>query len=102
MKILKPFFGFVYLLLITTACEEQQRNFGEPPREYDAQSAVDNDSLISFLQKRFYNYEDYATAASNEQVTFTIDTIQGKNANKITLRDQGEEINFRIKNREGA
>ena len=62
MKILKPFFGIVCLLLITTACEEQQRNFGEPPREYDAQSAVDNDSLISFLQKRFYNYEDYATA----------------------------------------
>ncbi|MBJ33364.1 MAG: hypothetical protein CMC89_01425 [Flavobacteriaceae bacterium] len=102
MKILKPFFGFVYLLLITTSCEEQQRNFGEPPREYDAQSAVDNDSLISFLQKRFYNYEDYATAASNEQVTFTIDTIQGENANKIPLIDQVEEINFRIKNSDGA
>ena len=102
MKILKPFFGIVCLLVFATACEEQQRGFREPPRDYEPQRAVDNDSLLNFLQTRFYNYEEYATAASNEQVTFTIDTIQGDNANKIPLSDQVEELNFRIKNNDGA
>ena len=102
MKILKSFFGIVCLLVFTTACEEQQRGFREPPRDYEAQRAVDNDSLLSFLQTRFYNYEAYATAASNEQVTFTIDTIQGDNANKTPLSDQVEELNFRVKDNDGA
>ena len=102
MKILKPFFGIVCLLVLTTACEEQQRGFREPPRDYEAQRAVDNDSLLTFLQTRFYNYEAYATAASNEQVIFTIDTIQGDNANKTPLSDQVEELNFRVKDNDGA
>ena len=102
MKILKPFFGIVCLLVFATACEEQQRGFREPPRDYEPQRAVDNDSLLSFLQTRFYNYEEYATAATNEQVTFTIDTIQGDNANKTPLSDQVEELNFRVKDNDGA
>ena len=102
MKILKSFFGIVCLLVFTTACEEQQRGFREPPRDYEAQRALDNDSLLTFLQTRFYNYEAYATAASNEQVTFTIDTIQGDNANKTPLSDQVEELNFRVKDNDGA
>ena len=96
------FFGILCLFVFATACEEQQRNFGEPPRDYEAQRAVDNDSLRSFLQTRFYNYDDYASAASNERVTFTIDTIQGENASKIPLIDQVEEINYKIKDGDGT
>ena len=96
------FFGILCLFVFATACEEQQRNFGEPPRDYEAQRAVDNDSLRSFLQTRFYNYDDYASAASNERVTFTIDTIQGENASKIPLIEQVEEINYKIKDGDGT
>lgn len=96
------FFGILCLFVFATACEEQQRNFGEPPRDYEAQRAVDNDSLRSFLQTRFYNYDDYASVASNERVTFTIDTIQGENASKIPLIDQVEEINYKIKDGDGT
>jgi hypothetical protein len=96
------FFGILCLFVFATACEEQQRNFGEPPRDYEVQRAVDNDSLRSFLQTRFYNYDDYASAASNERVTFTIDTIQGENASKIPLIDQVEEINYKIKDGDGT
>jgi hypothetical protein len=96
------FFGILCLFVFATACEEQQRNFGEPPRDYEVQRALDNDSLRSFLQTRFYNYDDYASAASNERVTFTIDTIQGENASKIPLIDQVEEINYKIKDGDGT
>ena len=96
------FFGILCLFVFATACEEQQRNFGEPPRDYEVQRAVDNDSLRSFLQTRFYNYDDYASAASNERVTFTIDTIQGENASKIPLIEQVEEINYKIKDGDGT
>ena len=96
------FFGILCLFVFATACEEQQRNFGEPPRDYEVQRALDYDSLRSFLQTRFYNYDDYASAASNERVTFTIDTIQGENASKIPLIDQVEEINYKIKDGDGT
>ena len=44
----QSFFGIVCLLVFATACEEQQRGFAEPPRGYEAQRAVDNDSLLNF------------------------------------------------------
>jgi FKBP-type peptidyl-prolyl cis-trans isomerase len=102
MNKLTLFFGIVCLLVFATACEEQQRGFAEPPRDYEAQRAVDNDSLLNFLQTRFYNYDDYATAATNERVTFDINIIEGDNANKTPLIDQVEQINVKIKNTEGV
>lgn len=100
MNKLTLFFGIICLLVFATACEEQQRGVSEPPRDYEAQRAVDNDSLLNFLQTRFYNYEDYATAASNERVTFEVNIIEGDNANKTPLIDQVEQINIKIKNTE--
>lgn len=97
MNKLTLFFGIIGLLAALTSCEEQQRAFSEPARDYADQRAVDNDSLRTFLQTRFYNYEDYQTAAPNEHVVFTIDTIQGDNATKTPLIDQVEEINFKVK-----
>lgn len=102
MNKLTLFFGIVCLLVFATACEEQQRGFAEPPRDYEAQRAVDNDSLLNFLQTRFYNYEDYATADSSERVIFNINIIEGDDANKTPLIDQVEQINVKIKNTEGV
>ena len=65
MNKLTLFFGIIGLLAALTSCEEQQRAFSEPARDYADQRAVDNDSLRTFLQTRFYNYEDYQTATWN-------------------------------------
>ena len=102
MNKLAYFFGFFCIFLLISSCEEQQRGFYTPPKEYSEQRAIDNDSLLSFLQSRFYNYEEYAAAASDELITFTIDTIQGVNANKTPLADQVEQINVQIKDPEGV
>ena len=97
MNKLTLFFGLFCAILLSTSCEEQQRGFVTPANEYPEQRAIDNDSLLSFLQTRFYNYDEYQTADSNELVTFTIDSIQGDNANKIPLIDQVEEITLQVK-----
>ncbi|MDG1822079.1 MAG: hypothetical protein P8H25_01710 [Flavobacteriaceae bacterium] len=97
MNKLTLFFGLFCALLLSTSCEEQQRGFVTPAKEYPEQRAIDNDSLLNFLQTRFYNYEEYNVAASDAHVTFTIDTIQGANANKIPLIDQVETITLQVK-----
>ncbi len=104
MNKLTLFLGIFGAFVLVTSCEEQQRGFGvvEPPRDYAEQSAVDNDSLLHFLRNRFYNYDEYQTAASNELVRFTLDTIQGDNANKTPLIDQVEEITFKVKDSDGV
>ena len=103
MNKLTYFLGiFVFLALITSCEEQQRRGFAEPPRDYAEQRAVDIDSLQTFLQNRFYNYEDYQNAASNERVTFTIDTIQGANAAKTPLIDQVNEISLKVKDDDGV
>ncbi|CAI8170321.1 MAG: Uncharacterised protein [Bacteroidota bacterium] len=103
MNKLTYFLGiFCFLALITSCEEQQQRGFIEPPRDYADQRATDNDSLLTFLQNRFYNYEDYQNAASNELVTFTLDTIQGTNATKTPLIDQVDEITLKVKDNDGT
>ena len=56
MNKLTYFLGiFCFLALITSCEEQQQRGFIEPPRDYADQRATDNDSLLAFLQNRFYH-----------------------------------------------
>jgi FKBP-type peptidyl-prolyl cis-trans isomerase FkpA len=102
MNKLTLFFGLLCAFTLITSCEEQQRGIYTPPKEYAEQRAIDNDSLLSFLQTRFYNYEEYENAASNEFVSFTIDTIQGANADKRPLMDDVTQIDLRVKDTDGV
>jgi FKBP-type peptidyl-prolyl cis-trans isomerase len=98
MNRLTLFLGIFCFLAMLTSCEdEQRRGVVKPPRDYAAQRAVDNDSLLTFLRNRFYNYEEYQNAASDKLVSFTIDTIKGENANKTPLIDQVNEITLKVK-----
>ena len=97
MNKLTLFSGIFIIIIGLTSCEPERRGLNIPARDYQDQRAVDNDSLLTFLQNRFYNYDDYQTAASNELVTFTIDTIKGENANKIPLINQVDEITIQVK-----
>lgn len=92
------FFLIISVLLAGfTSCQPEQRGFATPVRDYQDQRAVDSDSLRTFLETRFYNYEDYQMAATNEHVVFTIDTIKGDNASKTPLIDQVSEITLQVK-----
>lgn len=90
--------GVLGVLTLATSCqEEQQRGFIEPPRDYSAQSAVDNDSLISFMKRWSYNHEDYANQDNKDKrITFTIDSLKPEN-NKVAIFDKVQEITFRVK-----
>ena len=67
-------FLFLFLLaFILIQCDDTTRSVIPPPRDFQDQRTADNDSIISFLQSHYYNYEDYANAASGERVEFTID-----------------------------
>ena len=69
---------FLFILAFTfIQCDDTTRSVIPPPRDYKEQRTADNDSIISFLQSHYYNYEDYANAASGERVEFTIDSLMG-------------------------
>lgn len=97
MNKLTFFLGIIGALTVLSSCEPEQRGFVTPAREYQNQRPVDNDSLLTFLRNRFYNYDDYQNAASNELVSFTVAAIEGDNANKTPLIDQVEELSFKVK-----
>lgn len=96
------FFGLFSIAVLLTSCQEQQRSFYTPPKPYSEQRAIDNDSLLHFLQTRFYNYEAYTAADSSTRVTFVIDTIQGENSDKTPLMEQVEQINLKVKDNDGV
>ena len=74
MKNYFPLF-LLALALLFVQCDETRSTFVTPLRDYEEQKTVDNDSIVSFLKSHYYNYEDYANAASNEYVAFTIDSL---------------------------
>ncbi|MEC7454371.1 MAG: hypothetical protein VX933_03285 [Bacteroidota bacterium] len=71
-----------------------------PMRDYEEQRTADNDSIVSFLQSHYYNYDDYANAASTEHVEFTIDSLIN-NPDKTPMIDQVVEQEVKIKNADG-
>ena len=95
MDKLTYFFAIFGFFALATSCQEQQpRGFVEPPKDYSAQRAMDNDSLVSFMKRWSYNYEDYANAASNQQVTFTIDSLT---SGKTPIYDKVQEVTLKVK-----
>lgn len=102
MDKLTLFLGTFGILIGLSSCEPEQRGFVVPARDYEDQRAVDNDSLLSFLQNRFYNYEEYQSTDVGERVDFTIDTIKGVNANKTPLIDQVNAVTLKVKDNDGV
>ena len=93
------------ILLIVLAftfiqCDDTTRSVIPPPRDYDEQRMADNDSIISFLQSHYYNYDDYANAASGERVVFKIDSLANAPA-KIPIIDQIVEHDVQVKDQDG-
>ena len=89
------FLGFFCIFLLISSCEEQQRGFITPPKEYSEQRAIDNDSIVSFMKRWSYNHEDYAnTANKDKHITFTIDSLK---TGKIPIFDQTQQITVKVK-----
>jgi FKBP-type peptidyl-prolyl cis-trans isomerase FkpA len=88
------------LVFIFIQCDDTTRSVITPPRDYEEQRTADNDSIISFLQSHYYNYEDYADAASGERVEFTIDSLVNA-PDKTPMIDQVVEHEVEVKDQDG-
>lgn len=86
-KLLSPLLSLFLIAITIVACSEDTMT-SEPPRDYQDQYAVDNDSLINYLKSHYYNYEDFQSAAADEFVEFKIDTIPTGSTTLISLYDQ--------------
>ena len=94
-------FLFLFLLaFILIQCDDTTRSVIPPPRDFLDQRTADNDSIISFLQSHYYNYEDYANAASGERVEFTIDSLINA-PDKTPMIDQVVEHEVQVKDQDG-
>ena len=90
LKFFRIFFYNFFLLLLIYSCSKSSSDDEEtlPPNPVSDQYAVENDSIIEFLQTHFYNYEDFEKMSSNESVELIIDTISGDNSTKIPMYNQ--------------
>ena len=94
-------FLFLFLLaFILIQCDDTTRSVIPPPRDFQDQRTADNDSIISFLQSHYYNYEDYANAASGERVEFIIDSLINA-PDKTPMIDQVVEHEVQVKDQDG-
>ena len=94
-----------FLLLFVLAftfiqCDDTTRSLVTPLRDYEEQRTADNDSIISFLQNHYYNYEEYANAASGERVEFTIDSLVNS-PGKRPMIDDVVEHEVQVKDQDG-
>ena len=99
MKNYYTFFLFV-LSFLFIQCDETRNTFVTPLRNYYEQRTTDNDSIVSFLQSHYYNYDEYVNAASTEHVEFTIDSLTN-DPSKIPMIDQVVEQEVKIKDEDG-
>ena len=89
-------FAFIFI-----QCDDETTRFGIPPlRDYEEQRVADNDSIISFLKSHYYNYEDFADAASSERVEFTIDSLINS-PDKTPMIEQVIEHEVEVKDQDG-
>ena len=92
---------FLFVLAFTfIQCDDSLSSGISPLRDYEEQRAADNDSIVSFLQSHYYNYEDYANAASSEHVEFKVDSLINA-TDKTPMIDQVIEHEVQIKDQDG-
>ena len=98
---MKSFFKFIFfnffLILVVYSCKKDESSVDSvPPNDISTQYALENDSIIEFLQTHFYNYEDFENLPNNSSVELLIDTITGDNSDKIALYDQVSTLSINI------
>ena len=100
--LMKNFFNILFynflIIVIIQSCSNDGINVQEviPPNPIKAQYALENDSIINFLQTHFYNYDDFGKLNSNESLELIIDTISGDNSEKTPLFDQVSTMSVEI------
>ena len=94
----KAFYNLILLFLIYSCSNDSTINntVSIPLEPIASQYALENDSIIEFLQNHFYNYDDFNKLSSSETVELIIDSISGDNSNKISLYDQVSTISVEI------
>tara|TARA_B100001094_G_scaffold122617_1_gene118329 strand:- start:8245 stop:9141 length:897 start_codon:yes stop_codon:yes gene_type:complete len=92
------FFCILFIVVTIQSCSNDGINVQEviPPNPIKPQYALENDSILNFLQTHFYNYSDFDKLNSNETVELIIDTISGDNSSKISLFDQVSTMSVEI------
>lgn len=90
LRFFRIFIYNFFLLVLIYSCSKSSSDDEEtlPPNPVSDQYAVENDSIIEFLQTHFYNYEDFEKMSSSESVELIIDTISGDNSTKIPMYNQ--------------
>jgi len=97
--------GTLALLLAVSlsSCDSDDNNTSEPValRDFSEQFLVDDALLVDYLSTHFYNYEDFPRTEGTE-VTISIDTISGDNADKTPLFEQVQQLSVPITDANGV
>ena len=91
------------LAVSLSSCGSDDNNTTEPVelRDFLEQSITDDALLVDYLSNHFYNYEDFPRADDTE-VTISIDTISGDNADKTPMIDQVQQLSVPITDANGV
>ena len=91
------------LAVSLSSCGSDDNNTTEPVelRDFSEQSITDDALLVDYLSNHFYNYEDFPRADDTE-VTISIDTISGDNADKTPMIEQVQQLSVPITDENGA
>ena len=94
----KLFFGLTSVSIFILSCKKDSEI--EALRDPAEQIIVDQKALENYLSTHFYNYEDFINEPQNFNLSVKIDTIMGKNADKIPLIDQvqSKKVQYRHNN----
>jgi len=95
----------VFVLLTVAmlwSCKNDDDNNPErvPPRLLSEVAAEDNQTIISYLETHFYNYEEFASPPMDFDYKIVIDTIAGDNASKTPLMSQVQSASISVSSRD--
>jgi len=87
--------SFISALTLISCNEDDNGNAPEfEEKDPEEQALVDEDSINSFLETHFYNYEEFENPSDDFDYMVRFDTIAGENADKTPL---SEEENLMMK-----
>ena len=91
------------LAVSLSSCGSDDNNTTESVelRDFSEQSITDDALLVDYLSNHFYNYENFPRADDTE-VTISIDTISGDNADKTPMIEQVQQLSVPITDENGA
>ena len=80
-----PFFiVFLFMFLISISCGNNTNEIIEQ-RDFGNQYSNDDQTLQTYLETHYYNYEEFESNPEDYSIEITIDTLAGDNANKTPL-----------------